>query len=501
MKRAFRGAAVAAFGLSLAVIGGGSAAGAPAPEALRIKADGAMAALTSGGCADRPAAFEPVVADAGFAARDPDMRAALLGGAAVCAASGGDAEAAYSYARRGSEEPAADGANWAVRLTLALAVDRPEDAAQSFRVLASRFPAALRELDADAVAAVYARASNDAERLTLIETLRRAEWRSADPVDNGDALRLEHVRLLVSAGRTADAQREAAAITDPVQLLAFTVDSRLSPARPEVPDLQAAARAALGRVALTATAAPDRLSGAVALAGLHLQLGEPEIALRVLDAAFERRRKLGEAAYVDTAAQLPVARDLRAQALFALGRNDDALAELSAAAARSDVQDVARIISLAGGLTYAGRAEQALSALDATAEADLDGEGRAWWLAARACALAEAGRAPEARAAADAVEGAAPRLWAAVTHARLCTGGMDAAAELYARRLADPQARTAALLALQPYRQPAKATSRWGAERRTQLEALRARPDVQAALAKAGGRLAPASLADIHGRL
>jgi tetratricopeptide (TPR) repeat protein len=502
MKWGFSGAAVAAFGLTLTALAPAALAESP-PDALRIKADGAMTALMSGGCERTPAAFEPVVSDRAFKSLEPDTRAALLGGAAVCAASGGDTKAAYRYAKLGTQEPGADGANWAVRLTLALANAEGSDAVTSFSVLANKFPDALGELDDASVAAVYAQVRTDPERLMFVEALRSADWKPQDPLDTGDALRLERVRLLLGAGRSEEAKQEARAVEDPIQLLSLSVDERYAPVRAEASDLRAAAEAALSKASLIAAGAPDRLSGAVTLASLHLQLGRPAVALRVLEAALERRRKNGAAAFVDADTQLPYALDLRAQALFALGRTDEAVAQMSEAASPGGRRvDPSRLVSLVGALTYVGRAQEALAALDAVDATTLDATGQAWVEAARSCALRDAGRAPEAAAAAQSVDRLAPKAWTARTHARLCAGDLEAAAKLYRDRLAEPEGRTAALLALQAYRpKTGTGSSVWGERRQAQLDAIRNRPDVRQAVVRANGRLDTVPLFDIYGRL
>ena len=496
-----KGAAAAAFGLLL-TIGGASAAHAEASEPLRAKADGAMLVLLSGDCGTTPAAFEPVVADSGFKSFDAATRAALLGGAAVCAMTGGDVETAYAYARRGADEPGADGANWAVRFSLALANSQPDDAVRSFYVLASKHPTALKEVDGQQIAAAYRGLKADPARLTFLDALNKADWRPDDPADSGDAFRLEHVRLLLGANRVAEARSEAADVADPVQRLSLQVDDRFAPARPQAQaDLRAAAKAALDRARLAASAHPERLSGPVSMASLHLTLGEPETALRVLDAALERHRQEGDSAFEDIDPQLSWARDLRAQALFALGRDAEGVEAMSAAASDGEV-DFSRMVNLAGVLTFTNRAREALSALEAVDPASLTNDSRAWLEAARACALAEAGRKSDSAAAASEVDRLAPESLQARTHAKLCVNDLDGAAALYARRLGDPDLRLPALLALQEWRQgPALKRSRWGTRRQEQLASIRARPDVRAAVAKAGGRIGSVALVDVHGRL
>jgi tetratricopeptide (TPR) repeat protein len=512
MTRAFErgiwGAAVAACCLSLAV-----SVRAETVPPLKSKADGAMMALLEGQCASAPRAFDPVVTDGGFAtAFDAETRAALLGGAAMCAMSGGDVEAAYKYARQGADEPGADGAVWSVRFTLALANEQPQDAVKSFHVLASRFPRALAEVDDALVLAAYqslAREPNpEAERLRFLDALRTAGWRPQDPVDAGEGLRLERVRLLLAAGREEEARAEAAELDDPFAHLALRVDDRFAPVRRATAgDLRSVAQSRLTGVTVLASTAADRLSAALAMAELHLMLGEPAKALSVLDAALERRRKGGDGAYVDAERTLNWARDLRAQALFALGRWDEGLEAMAEAAGTPEdgTDNFSQTVNLAGALTFMGRPQEALAALGAVNDELLTDDGRAWVQAARACALAADRQAPAAAEAATRADALGPKNFAARIHARLCVDDLDAAARLYVERLGEPEHRLEALLALQDYRVDAKveasAPTGWGAARRRQLAALRARSDVREAVARAGGRLQTVELVDVHGRL
>jgi hypothetical protein len=511
MRRGFRAAAVAACGLSLTVLTPIQAA-AEVAQPLRAEAEGAMQTLVGGECKTVPGAFDPVVTDAGFRGFDAETRSAILGGAAMCAISGGDVKAAYRYARLGADEPSADGAIWSVRFSLALANAEPADAVQSFHVLAAKYPQALGELDDNLILAAYQSLAStpapDAQRLRFLDALRAGRWSPQDPMDTGAALRLEHVRLLLAANRAPAAAAEAAALNEPFSLLALRIDERFAPARPAAAaDLRRAARDSLKRVTVASSAAPDRLSGPMAMAELHLMLNEPETALRVVDAALERHRKGGDSAFLDAERNLNWARDLRAQALFALGRWDDGLEAMAEGAQTQEdgAENFSQTVNLAGALTFAGRPQEALAALDAVNDDLLTDDGRAWVESARTCALAASRDADAASAAAAKADALGPRNFGARTHARLCVNDLDAAAKLYVARLADPEHRLEALLALQTYQVDAAveatAPTAWGAERRSQLARLRARPDVLAAVAAAGGRIGAVEIVDVHGRL
>lgn len=430
----------------------------------------------------------------------------------MCALSGGDVRTAYRYARLGADEPAADGAVWTVRFTLALANAEPEDAARSFHVIAQRFPAAIGELDDSLILTAYQSLgtvrSPESERLRFLDALSALRWTPNDPANDAASLRLERVRLLLAAGRTEEAAVEAAALRDPYAQLSLQIDDRFAPVRgSQAGDLQAVARERLSALTVVAAASPERLSALVAMAELHLALGEPDRALALLNAAFERRRRGGPDAFVDDDAHLNWARDVRAQALLALGRWDDALEALAEAAGTPEDggANFSQTMNLAGALTFAGRPDEALATLDAVNEAGLTDDGRAWVQASRACALAASKDQAGATQAAARTDELGPRNFPARVHARLCLDDLEAAARLYIARLRRPEDRLEALLALQTYRNDptveAREPSGWGAKRRTQLAELRARPDIQAAAARVGGRIGRVELVDVSGRL
>lgn len=131
-----------------------------------------------------------------------------------------------------------------------------------------------------------------------------------------------------------------------------------------------------------------------------------------------------------------------------------------------------------------GRARDALEVIQTVGEASPYGD---MWIAdVRACAAAQLGDATLQETSMAFLREHADDNIAAVTHASLCVNDLDGAAALYIRRLADPEQRSGALLALQRYRLPPGSSLPFNIVLLERLEQVRARPDVQAAIEAVG---------------
>jgi tetratricopeptide (TPR) repeat protein len=237
---------------------------------------------------------------------------------------------------------------------------------------------------------------------------------------------------------------------------------------------------------------PDRLAEVAAVA-LDLEgLGRFDAALALDQAALDRiaRAPWGRPAFSDQPRQLARVWDSKSVALVRLGRFDEAVQAMRAAVRPSGDggRDLGQTLRLARLLLTLGRPDQALAAL-APFERDLEADpsGAAWARAERACAWRQLGRA--GKVAPQLAWLAADRRGGDDADARLealaCAGAPDdLAAELVAE-LKDPDAREAALVRLSEFDPPRAATPVWAADL-ARMAAIRARPDVRAAVAAVG---------------
>ena len=448
-------------------------------------------------CDAAAAIFGEVQADRGFAALQPQLRSGVLELNAICAARADRKEEALALTRRAVAEPRATALGWGLHLALLSDLAGAEDVLSAFHTLARTRPELLKDLPDDTVRRVYALASErpnpEAERLSLLDDLRRAAYRPADPAEPGDDFTFEHARLLLAAGRTAEAREVARGLTSPFHLVALKVDSRLAPLRTGSGPLniRTAAAPALNDARGVLSENTDRLSGVLRLAAHHLTLGEAETALRILDGAAARARRKGPGGFVDADAKLAQVHGMRGSAFDQLGRKDDALSALAEAAATpvSGSENVDGKITLAGYLVDLEKPTEVMEVLSSIGAEDLSDHGRAWVASMRACVHAQRRDTAAFRREMALVEKPRqPPAYDALLNAQVCANDLDAAAATVIARLEDPSERTYALVELQGYRNHPRYTAsgrRWQAG----YDALPARPDVRAAVVKAGGSL------------
>lgn len=301
-----------------------------------------------------------------------------------------------------------------------------------------------------------------------------------------DYLRMGYAEIQLADGDYKGAAETVRGITLRWVLMDLSVDQRFRAMLPPDLDLRAAVEHDLAEARAIMAAHPDRLSAVIETAGILRQLGRPQESLALLEAARVRIEGDGEP-FSDADDNLNWWWDALGRAHAMLGHVDAAVAAFRTGAALGENgnANVSQVINLAHLQNRAGRPRDALATLAPFAE-DLGASphGLAEMRLARGCANALAGN----RAAA-----AADRAWLrenapdhpALTSLLLCMNDLDGAAAAVIARLGDPQRRSNALLELSDYAAPPVALPRDRLASR--FAALKARPDVQAAIARAGG--------------
>jgi hypothetical protein len=148
--------------------------------------------------------------------------------------------------------------------------------------------------------------------------------------------------------------------------------------------------------------------------------------------------------------------------------------------------NVSQMINLADVQLEVGHAQAALDVLAGFGDRPVAPYGEMLLRSLRVCALSLLGRQAEG---ADALAYLAAHERdnpGAREDALLCAGDADGAAALFVRRLRDPLQRDEAFLALTPFDPPASVPAVF-AEMSRRRQAVKARPDVQAAIAEVGG--------------
>jgi tetratricopeptide (TPR) repeat protein len=336
------------------------------------------------------------------------------------------------------------------------------------------------------------------QRKRLLKLLAADAFAPVESSGDAQGLHYDYAKLLADEGDADGARAMLSGLKDPGLLAAALFDPHLRAFLPKDFDLRASAEAELALDRELSARHPDRLDPLLSVASDLRRLGRPGEALAILQAASS---KIGDkAAFTDRDDKLSWYWDGLARAYVALGRYDDAISAFRAGAAlRENGQpNVSQVINLAHTQNRFGHGEDALKTLSLfdDPKQPLSPYGMMEMRLARGCAQAVSGHA--AAGAAD--------LAYAVAHEKdhpealgdlyLCLGRMDEAAASYIRLLDDPDRRSAALRQLSDYDAPPVAIppTPFGAR----LEALKARPDVKSAIARAGGlRRIPLQIDDL----
>jgi tetratricopeptide (TPR) repeat protein len=382
--------------------------------------------------------------------------------------------------------------DWRLRLTAAYRVGDVDDAMLCLETIARRWPVSLQDVGDAAVLRLAREAAGvpggPERKFRLLEALYGANWKPADPLLSADRQWRELALLMLDRGEVNRAGAVAETVSGPYAMIEMRADRRFDPLidrqAPRYGPEAAAARR-LDLLEQEAARSPGRLQAYNAVAGVLIESRRTPEALKLLDAVLARAG--ASDAFADAGEELAWTMDYRARALAQLGRYDEALAQLQAAAERPEYgrPNVSQSIDLAGLLWSLGRAPEAEAVADRVLALELSPYGRMKAEAVRGCARALAGdQAGLAQSLAflEAHQADAPR---ALQDALICTGDLAGAARLYVDRLSDPERRAAALAELQDYAQPPVMTPlERGFARRLLL--VRARPEVRAAIAKVG---------------
>ncbi|HEX5181714.1 MAG TPA: hypothetical protein VFW19_01050 [Allosphingosinicella sp.] len=450
-----------------------------------------VAAAERGDCAEAGRQLRPLTEAKIDATRMDEAQATAFESLVSCEAEADRDEEAYADALAATRIGRATGYLWQMRLILEVETRRAEAGAATAETMPKVQSEAFASLDVslfDQLDALLKDKGLNARRERLLELLLSDAWKPDDGPTAKDGFRLRRAQL---AAARPDGQAEARAalaeVKDPYWLQRIAVDPTLRALLPAPPDLRAATEAMLKLDQEAAAAHPDRLRPLTIVSGDLRALGRPEEALRLLQ---------GMAARV----QDPIAFSDRDRAVpwwwDEIGRSEEALGHYDAAAAafrqgmalpEAGQPNFSQTINLADLQTRFGHARDALKTLAVFADPKRKGSpyGEMMLRESRGCAYAALGETREAAADvayARAHEKDAPN---GLADLLLCTGDVSGAAAIILRELADPEERPSALLQFCDFADPPVRLPPSSNERAWQ--ALKARPDIKAAIARAGG--------------
>lgn len=480
---------------------------APAPaaseDAFQMALAEAGAALRNGDMEQARKVLQRAWRSPGFATAPADLRHDLLlalTGLAVEAKAWADAKEAIAAA---TAMPEATGDDWMARWEVAARAGDKAEAVASLTTLAERFPNSLSDLDDDTVDYWINEASRqpqgEAVHFRLVDAVAKGGWTPADPFVDLSDMRRRYALGLLTRGRVAEAEREAAKVTFGEAIMLMRADKRfdaLVGTGPQRFVVKTASQARLKAIEALLKTDTRRLSGPIAQAETLIALNRADEALAVLDAAIARANA-DPKAFDDQSTKLSWAHNTRQAALNWLGRREEALEALAAGARVPErgQPNINQTLNLAVAQVSANQPRAAL-ATAASARMDLMSPyGKAVMLKAKTCAAATAGEPALALAARRELEALGDAAKGNSLDALLCVGDLDAAAKLVIARLADAESRSPILLELQRT-PPSPHPTAYGLSQEAKLEQLRQRPDVLAALEPIGRivRYAPADL-------
>jgi tetratricopeptide (TPR) repeat protein len=302
-----------------------------------------------------------------------------------------------------------------------------------------------------------------------------------------DGFRVAYANMLLDSGDREGARSIVVGLKNPSILARASVDLRLRDLLPADVDIRAAAETELAVHRDAILQYPRLIAPIYEAAGNLRQLGRPAEALALLLAAAPRLDVPN--GFTDRLDNLSWYWNALANSYLMLGRYDEGMATLAKGASTDEHgnPNISQLLNMAETQLLHGHPEDALRSVaafdDPTRKRSPYGEMVLRFV--RGCALATLGRAGEAQADlafARAHERDNP---GSLGNLLLCVGDLDGAAALLIRRLDDPDRRADALIQLSDYDDPPVASPPDRIESR--LAALKARPDIKAAIKRAGG--------------
>lgn len=407
-----------------------------------------------------------------------------------CEAQAQSNEAAYRHALKGTALDGSSDYLWRTRLVLEVVGGKHEAAVATIEAMTQGRGAALNS----APLSWTGRLNRDLEkqgkkalRLRLLRVLGGDSYAPDEAYGPADWFRKDYAAMLAEGGKTQEARAIVAKLETPGSLAAASLDPRLRHFLAAEPDIRAAVERSLARHREAIARYPDRLDPLLGASRDLRELGRPAEALQLLEPAVAR---IGDpSAFTDRSEQLNWLWNEVAEIHSQLGHYDEAVAAFrkGSGAVEGAALNVSQVINLAHLQLRYGHGEEALKTLAVfeTSERKASAYGQIAMRYNRACAYAVAKRPADAAADLAYIRAHSKDGPGALGSLLLCLGDMDGAAADYIRRLDDPETRSEVLLRLSDYDDPpVKVPLDPGAER---LPSLKARADVKAAIARAGG--------------
>lgn len=418
-----------------------------------------------------------------------NLEVGLQTAVAECAYAKGAKEVAYRHAVDGTRLDTSPDELWRLRLFLEMDAKRYPAAVVTAEAMSQGRGAALNSVPMSwfyRLNKEMKAAGLKGERKRLLTVLAADSYVPIESTGDAQGLHFTYAELLADEGETEPARAILATITDPRLLTDALFQPRLAALLPRDLNIRVAAESALVRDRAVADRHPERLDPLIQVSQDLRRLGRPQEALALLQPALARAGE--KDAFADASGKLPWLWDEIGRANESLGRYDEAVKAYSTGASVDEQGEpnVSQVINLAQLQVRFGHPQDALKTLAVFEDPKRKASpyGLLEMRLARGCANAAIGR--NDAAAADLVYAEAHKADHpdALGYLYLCLGKMDQAAAFFIGGLEDPDKRSRMLRLLSDYDPPpVPIPPAFGGK----IETLKARSDVKAAIAKAGG--------------
>lgn len=437
--------------------------------------------------------INPVMSDGEFSTLPEQGRAAILQVASYCELETKQYAKALTHARTITTYLSPPAEAWRLRFGLEVQDGQYAAAVTTLDAIQKQAPAVIGNLDKDWIWSLFRKLKADEKLATsrslFLAVVSRPGFAPEAEELNFEWLQLEYARDLAAAGDKTGAARVIGKLrkADALYDASLDFDPAIRSAVGANFDLRAAYEREIEMLYQMSALRPGLLNLVLETARAQRMIGQPEAALATLEAA--RPYGILSKQFSDRAERLNWWWDGMGRTYTQLGRYDDAVAAFTSAieGGESGMPNVSQTINLGYVHNYFGHPEATLTLLapfenNANAASPY---GMMEFHLARGCAAQAAGK-PDITARdlafAKAHDTDHPE---ALSDLLMCMGDLDSAAASVVARLDDPKRRLNALKQLSDYApQPASAPV---SPLDASLQKLRERPDVKAAILRAGG--------------
>ncbi|MBV1688335.1 hypothetical protein KRR38_11770 [Novosphingobium sp. G106] len=416
------------------------------------------------------------------------VRLAFYGVGMGCAVEEKQLELALGYAQTASGIPGASAEFWRARAALAWQLKRHDDAVAAVEGMAKNNPDALA---GTSIRMLYqmdvALKSEPPVRRRLLAVLASPAYVPDEVGWSADPFREEYATVLADAGDKAGAAAMVALIEDPYSRVQISLDPRLREMIPANFDARAAVESHMAKMREIAAAHSGAIRPQLNVANDLLALDNAREALATLDAIDPA--KSGDGAFTDRDNELNWWWNSKAAAYARLGRYDEAVAAFSAGKALTEVgqPNISQTINLSELQIRFGHAVDALATLAPISAGQVRGSpyGLMQFHKNSGCASYKLGKLDDAKTELAYLHAHVDDAPFALTELQLCMSDIEGAAASVIKQLDTADQRVKALMALSDFAPSNSSLPPKPYE--LGLPALKARADVQAAIARAGG--------------